>query len=78
VDVEYAGEPGRYDFAAFQDQAYAPEKMVFGIPVDTTVGDFAAGFEAAEVRLDQRYTTPYAFSLPLEPHACLVVREATI
>ncbi|MFD1519109.1 xanthine dehydrogenase family protein molybdopterin-binding subunit [Pseudonocardia yunnanensis] len=73
VDVEYSGEPGRYDFAAFQDQAYAPEKMVFGIPVDTAAGDFAAGFEAAEVTLDQRYTTPYAFSLPLEPHACLVV-----
>jgi xanthine dehydrogenase YagR molybdenum-binding subunit len=73
VEVEYAGESGRYDFAAFQDQAYAPEKLVFGIPADTTVGDFAAGFEAAEVRLDQRYTTPYEFSLPMEPHACLAV-----
>ncbi|WP_433299505.1 molybdopterin cofactor-binding domain-containing protein [Pseudonocardia sp. CA-142604] len=73
VDVEYATEPGRYDFAAFQDQAYVPEKLVFGMPVDTAVGDFAAGFEAAEIKLDQRYTTPYAFSLPLEPHACLAV-----
>ena len=25
VDVDYAGEPGRYDFAAGQDQAYAPQ-----------------------------------------------------
>ncbi|MCH6172149.1 xanthine dehydrogenase family protein molybdopterin-binding subunit [Pseudonocardia alaniniphila] len=73
VDVEYAGGPGSYDFAAAQDQAYTPESLILGIPADTAVGDFDAGFASAEVTIDQRYTTPCVLSQPLEPQACLVV-----
>lgn len=73
VDVEYAPEPGRYDFAAHQDQAYAPEVVNAHNTTDTAVGDFDAGFDAAEVKIDQRYTTPYELSQPMEPHACLAV-----
>jgi xanthine dehydrogenase YagR molybdenum-binding subunit len=73
VDVEYAGEPGSYDFAAAQDQAYTPESLVLGIPADTAVGDLDAGLAAAEVTIDQRYTTPCVLSQPMEPQACLVV-----
>ena len=68
VDVAYAVEPGHFDFATRQDQAYASEAVT-----DSAVGDFDAGFDAAAVKIDQRYTTPYAFSQPMEPHACLVV-----
>ncbi|MEN3266701.1 MAG: xanthine dehydrogenase YagR molybdenum-binding subunit [Pseudonocardia sp.] len=74
VDIEYAGEAGSYDFAACRHQAYAPDSLIYGmITTDTAVGDFEAGFDTAPVRLDERYTTPYEFSQPMEPHACLVV-----
>jgi xanthine dehydrogenase YagR molybdenum-binding subunit len=73
VDVEYAGGPGSYDFAAVQDQAYIPESLILGIPAVTAVGDFDAGFAAAEVTIDQCYTTPCVLSQPMEPQACLVV-----
>jgi xanthine dehydrogenase YagR molybdenum-binding subunit len=73
VDVDYAAEPGQYDFAVRQDQAYAPKALVLGMPTDTAVGDFRVGFEGAAVRIDHRYTTPYVFSQPMEPNACLAV-----
>jgi xanthine dehydrogenase YagR molybdenum-binding subunit len=73
VDVEYAVEPGHYDFATRQDQAYAPKTLVIGIATDTAVGDFDSTFAGAAVRVDQRYTTPYEFSQPMEPNACLAV-----
>jgi xanthine dehydrogenase YagR molybdenum-binding subunit len=73
VDVDYAAEPGQYDFAAHQDQAYAPKALILGITTDTAVGDFDAGFDGAAVKVDQRYTTPYYFSQPMEPNACLAV-----
>jgi xanthine dehydrogenase YagR molybdenum-binding subunit len=73
VEVDYAVEPGHFDFAARQDQAYAPKRVKGRWDTDTAVGDFEAGFAAAAVKLDQRYTTPYEFSQPMEPHACLAV-----
>jgi xanthine dehydrogenase YagR molybdenum-binding subunit len=73
IDIEYTAEPGCYDFAACQGQAYAPAGMILGIPVDTEVGDFDAGFETAPVKVDQTYSTPYQFSQPMEPQACLAV-----
>jgi xanthine dehydrogenase YagR molybdenum-binding subunit len=73
VHVEYAGGLGRFDFAAYQDEAYVPKVVNAGLPTDTAVGDFDAGFATAAVKVDQRYTTPYEFSMPMEPNACLVV-----
>jgi xanthine dehydrogenase YagR molybdenum-binding subunit len=73
VDVEYAVEPGHFDFAKRLDQAYAPEVVNAGLPTDSAMGDFDAGFAGAEIKIDQVYTTPYQFSQPMEPHACLVV-----
>jgi xanthine dehydrogenase YagR molybdenum-binding subunit len=75
VEVAYAAKPGHFDFAARRDQAYAPEKVNAGLPTDSVVGDFEAGFTAAEVKVDQVYTTPYEFSQPMEPHACLAVPD---
>jgi xanthine dehydrogenase YagR molybdenum-binding subunit len=71
VDVTYAVEPGSYDFAARQGQAYAPKSIRGLFATDTAVGDFDAAFAAAEVKVDQRYTTPYHFSQPMEPAACI-------
>jgi len=73
VDVEYAVEPGHFDFAARLDQAYAPKRVNAGLKTDSAVGEFDAAFEGAEVKIDQVYTTPYQLSQPLEPHACMVV-----
>ncbi|PTL78899.1 xanthine dehydrogenase [Vitiosangium sp. GDMCC 1.1324] len=71
VKVDYALEPGHYDFAARQEQAYAPKNVRGLWPTDTAVGDFDSAFNAAAVKVDQHYTTPYVFSQPLEPHACV-------
>ena len=73
VDVEYAVEPGHFDFAARQDQAYAPKIVNAFLATDTAVGDFDSAFHAAPVKVDQTYTTPYQFSQPMEPHNCMAV-----
>ncbi|MGW7636890.1 molybdopterin cofactor-binding domain-containing protein [Streptomyces decoyicus] len=72
VDVEYATGRGRFAFAADDDETYIPKVVNAGLPTDTAVGDFDAGFSNAAVSVDQLYTTPYELSMPMEPHACLV------
>src|SRR4029077_10671100 len=69
----YAVEPGQYNFATRQDQAYAPKVVNAGLATDTAVGDFESGFNTAAGKIDQRYTTPYQFSQPMEPNACMAV-----
>ncbi|MEU2159570.1 xanthine dehydrogenase family protein molybdopterin-binding subunit [Streptomyces chengbuensis] len=71
VEVEYSTGRGRFDFSEFEDDVYIPKVVNAGLPTDTEVGDFDAGFDSAEVKVDQHYTTPYEFSLPIEPNACL-------
>jgi xanthine dehydrogenase YagR molybdenum-binding subunit len=73
VDVTYAGEPGRFDFATRLDQAYAPKAVNAGLPTDSAVGDFDGAFDGAAVKVDQTYITPYQFAQPMEPHACMAV-----
>ncbi|MEP6688521.1 MAG: xanthine dehydrogenase family protein molybdopterin-binding subunit [Gemmatimonadales bacterium] len=73
VDVTYAVESGRFDFAARLDQAYAPKAVNAGLPTDSSVGDFDKAFAGADVKVDETYVTPYQFSQPMEPHACLAV-----
>jgi xanthine dehydrogenase YagR molybdenum-binding subunit len=75
VEVAYAAEPGRYDLAARLDQAYAPKTVNAGLATDSAIGDFDAAFLNSEVKVDATYTTPYQFSQPLEPHACLAVPD---
>ena len=75
VRVTYIEEPGRFDFAAHLDQAYAPKTANAGLPTDSAVGDFEPAFARAEVRIDQRYTTPYQSAQPMEPHVCLAVPD---
>jgi xanthine dehydrogenase YagR molybdenum-binding subunit len=73
IDVGYEISAGRFDFRARLDHAFVPEGVNAGFPVESSVGDFAAGFATAPVKLDQLYTTPYCFSQPMEPHTCLAV-----
>ena len=53
VRVDYAPEQGAFDLASLLDKA-KPNPITAG-PADTAVGDFAAAFAAAPVRLDARY-----------------------
>ena len=78
VEVTYAAEPGRFDFASRLDQAYAPKITNGGLPTDSAVGDFDRAFADAEVRIDATYTTPIQMSQPMEPHACLAVPTGRI
>jgi xanthine dehydrogenase YagR molybdenum-binding subunit len=75
VEITYALEQGRYDLAARLDHAYAPKTVNAGLATDSAIGDFDAAFGQAEVRVESTYTTPYQFSQPLEPHACLAVPD---
>ncbi|MFB6707699.1 molybdopterin cofactor-binding domain-containing protein [Streptomyces sp. NPDC056333] len=71
VEVEYTGGRGRFKFDELDDEVYIPKVVNAGLPTDTAVGDFDAGFDSAAVKVDQQYSTPYEFSMPMEPHACL-------
>jgi len=73
VRIAYAAEPGHFDFMANAEKAYAPKQLVFGLPTDSAVGNFDAGYDSAPVKIDHQYHTPYCFSQPMEPNACLAV-----
>jgi len=73
VRVVYAAEPGRFDFIANAERAYAPKQLFFGMPTDSAVGNFDAAYDSAPVKIDRQYKTPYYFSQPMEPNACLAV-----
>jgi xanthine dehydrogenase YagR molybdenum-binding subunit len=70
VRVNYVGAEGRYDLAAAKDSAINPGRITGG-PADTAVGDFAAAFAVAPVRLDEIYTTPDQAHAMMEPHASI-------
>lgn len=73
VRITYAAETGHFDFKAKAGKAYAPKALLFGTPTDSAVGDFDAGYNSAPVKIDHEYATPYYFSQPMEPNACLAV-----
>jgi xanthine dehydrogenase YagR molybdenum-binding subunit len=70
VSVDYVHAEGNFNLAASKESAGKPEKMTGGAP-DTAVGDFAAAFAAAEVQLDETYTTPDQAHAMMEPHASI-------
>jgi xanthine dehydrogenase YagR molybdenum-binding subunit len=69
VKIDYAPAQGAYDLAASKDSG--KEAPLFGAPSDSAVGDFAAAFAAAPVKLDQTYTTPDQGHAMMEPHATI-------
>jgi xanthine dehydrogenase YagR molybdenum-binding subunit len=73
VRVDYAPEQGAFDLASLLDKA-KPNPITAG-PADTAVGDFAAAFAAAPVRLDARYSTPDEAHAMMEPHATIAAWE---
>ena len=73
IHVDYVREQGAFDLASLLDKA-KPSPITFGSG-DTTVGDFAAAFAAAPVRLDARYSTPDEAHAMMEPHATIAAWE---
>jgi len=68
VRATYAPTKGAYDLKKAKDTATRPKKLTGG-PPDTTVGDFAAAFAAAPVKVDATYSTPDQTHAMMEPHA---------
>ena len=73
IRVDYAPEQGAFDLASLLDKARP--NAITGGPGDTAVGDFAAAFAAAPVRLDARYSTPDEAHAMMEPHATIAAWE---
>jgi xanthine dehydrogenase YagR molybdenum-binding subunit len=67
IKVDYVRAGGAFDLAAAKDSATKPSDGV----ADTAVGDFAAAFAAAPVKLDETYTTPDHAHAMMEPHASI-------
>ncbi|MDB4977074.1 MAG: putative xanthine dehydrogenase, molybdenum-binding subunit, partial [Myxococcaceae bacterium] len=68
VRVSYAPTKGAYDLTLARSTATRPKQLTGG-PADTTVGDFAAAFAAAPVKVDAMYSTPDHTHAMMEPHA---------
>jgi xanthine dehydrogenase YagR molybdenum-binding subunit len=71
IQVDYVRASGRFDLVAERSRAKLPEKEAFGGPTDTKVGDFAAAFASAPLRIDQTYTVPDQAHAMMEPHASI-------
>ena len=71
VRVDYAREEGSYDLAALFGTAPVAAAGQFGGKPETSVGDFAAAFADAPVKLDETYTTPDHAHAMMEPHATI-------
>ncbi len=73
IRVDYAPEQGAFHLASLLD--HAKPGPITGGPGDTAVGDFAANFAAAPVRLDARCSTPDEAHAMMEPHATIAAWE---
>jgi len=65
VEIEYETTPAR---------VFATDEGVEAKPMsaqDIDLGDAATAMHSAEVRINQRYTTPREYNMPMEPHACI-------
>jgi xanthine dehydrogenase YagR molybdenum-binding subunit len=69
VRLEYDTQPHSSVLTEHHPGLYKPDKVNPNFPTDTALGDFDAGYAAAEVRLDQTYRTPAYHNNPMEPHA---------
>lgn len=68
LKVDYVAEDGRFDLEESIPHA-RPAPRGFAGPGVSRTGDFEAGFAAAPVQLDERYTTPDQSHQMMEPHA---------
>ncbi|MGW4466425.1 xanthine dehydrogenase family protein molybdopterin-binding subunit [Micromonospora sp. NPDC004704] len=69
VHVDYDTLPHSTVLTETHPGLYSPDHVNPSYPTDTALGDFEAGYEAAEVRVDHVYRTPAYHNNPMEPHA---------
>jgi xanthine dehydrogenase YagR molybdenum-binding subunit len=69
LKIQYQDEPAKLDFIAGFPASYPGSHT--GIPGDMSFGDVDSGMRAAEVKVDQIYTTPIQHHNPMEPHATM-------
>ena len=74
IHVDYFRAEGAFDLKTASASAIVPEDG-FGGPADSAVGDFAAAFAAAPVKLDAEYSTPDQAHAMMEPHASIAAWE---
>ncbi|MBL8532972.1 MAG: xanthine dehydrogenase family protein molybdopterin-binding subunit, partial [Betaproteobacteria bacterium] len=75
IRVRYAPKGGDFDLEASLEKAAKPRSDDPRRQPDTRVGNFEQAFARAEVRIDQRYTTPFHAHAQMEPHAALAQWE---
>ena len=75
VAVEYLEEPHDAELRADHPGLYTPESVNPSYPPDTDDGDVDAALAAADIVIDQTYTTPFEHNNPMEPHACIASWE---
>ena len=72
IRVDYVRQPGKFDLAVEAKSAPligGDSGEGSGAPPVHEVGDFAGGFAAAPVKLEETYTTPDESHAMMEPHA---------
>lgn len=74
VQVAYEAETPVTEMDKARAQAYAP-KQIMGKPPEQTRGNPTQGLAAADIRIEQTYTTPTENHNPMEPHATIAVWE---
>ncbi len=70
VKLRYAPEPGEFELAPALGNAMKPPDDP-GQKTDSLVGDFAAAFDGAAVKVDASYSTPCHIHAQMEPHATM-------
>lgn len=75
VRVGYAQVAHEVELRADDDNLYAPETVNGGFPTDTAEGDVEAAMAAAEVTVEETYTTAMYHNNPMEPHATAALWE---
>jgi xanthine dehydrogenase YagR molybdenum-binding subunit len=63
IEVEYQGEAAQFDLSSPTEEPVLKD--------ESRIGDLEAAMAAAEVSVDVDYSTPYHFSQPMEPNACI-------
>ena len=75
IKVRYQEKAPQLDFEAGFAEAHPGKNKV---PALLTEGNVPSGFESAEVRIDQIYTTPMENHNPMEPHATIAAWDGEL
>ncbi|MGB3758779.1 MAG: xanthine dehydrogenase family protein molybdopterin-binding subunit [Rivularia sp. (in: cyanobacteria)] len=73
VKVTYLPETPAVSFEKNLSSAYKPERLLIPLDPDSGRGDINKGLQAAEVQLDENYSTPIEHHNPMEPSATTAV-----